>query len=85
NEILSLTVEAILERRLQTIVWKKGLAKTVYHARQLITHGHIAINGKKVTSPGYLVSRSEEQYIDYYPTSPYTHQQFSAKIQTMTK
>lgn len=85
NEILSLTVEAILERRLQTIVWKKGLAKTVYHARQLITHGHIAINGKRVTSPGYLVSRDEEQYVGYYPTSPYAQQQSPTKIQTMSK
>ncbi len=63
ENILSLDVEHVLERRLQTIVFKKGLSKSVYHARQLITHGHIAIGGRRVTSPGYLVPRSEENLI----------------------
>lgn len=71
TDILSLSTEAVLERRLQTIVWKKGLAKTVHQARQLIVHGHIAVRGRRVTSPGYLVSREDEKYIDFYPTSPY--------------
>lgn len=71
NDILSLTVESILERRLQTIVWRKGLAKTIYHARQLIVHGHIAVKSRRVTSPSYLVSRDEEQYIEFHPSSPY--------------
>lgn len=75
NDILALGVEAILERRLQTIVWKKGLAKTIYHARQLIVHGHIAINGRRVTSPGYLVSRAEEDLVGYHPISPYARMQ----------
>ncbi|MEL9939803.1 MAG: 30S ribosomal protein S4 [Ignisphaera sp.] len=71
TDILSLSTEAVLERRLQTIVWKKGLAKTIHQARQLIVHGHIAVRGRRVTSPGYLVSREDEKYIDFYPTSPY--------------
>jgi len=69
NDILGLSVEAILERRLQTLVWRKGLAKTIHQARQLIVHGHIAIKGRRVTSPGYLVPIDEEPYIDFYPTS----------------
>ena len=71
DDILGLTVENYLERRLQTIVFKKGLARTIYQARQLIVHGHIAIGGRRVTSPGYIVSRDEENLIDYYPTSPF--------------
>ena len=71
DDILSLKVEDILERRLQTIVYRKGLAKSIYHARQLITHGHIAIDNLRVTSPGYLVSRDEESKISYYYNSPY--------------
>ncbi|RLG77389.1 MAG: 30S ribosomal protein S4 [Thermoprotei archaeon] len=71
SDVLSLSVEAILERRLQTIVWRKGLAKTIHQARQLIVHGHIAIKGRRVTSPGYLVSREEEPYVDFYPGSPF--------------
>ncbi len=69
--VLSITAEDILERRLQTIVYKKGLAKSIYQARQLIVHGHIAIAGRRVTSPGYLVSREEERLIDYSPGSPF--------------
>ncbi len=71
DDILGLTAANILERRLQTIVYKKGLAKTIYQARQLIVHGHIAIGGRRVTSPGYLVRRDEEDLIDYAPGSPF--------------
>ena len=71
DDILGLTEESYLERRLQTIVYRKGLARTVYQARQLIVHGHIAINGKRVTSPGYIVMKGEEDLIDFYPTSPF--------------
>ena len=71
DDVLSLTVKDLLERRLQTIVYRKGLAKSIHHARQLVTHGHIAINGRRVTSPGYIVRRDEEELIGYAPTSPY--------------
>lgn len=70
DDVLDMTVEDILERRLQTIVFRKGLAKTPHQARQLITHGHIAINGRIVFSPGYLVKKEEEESITYAPTSP---------------
>ncbi|ADX83338.1 30S ribosomal protein S4 [Saccharolobus islandicus] len=71
DDILSLTEQDLLERRLQTIVYKKGLANTTYQARQLIIHGHIAVNGKRVTSPGYIVNVDEENLIDYYVTSSF--------------
>jgi len=71
DDVLGLTAEHILERRLQTIVYKKGLARTIHQARQLIVHGHIAIGGRRVTSPGHLVSREEEKLIDYAPGSPF--------------
>lgn len=70
NDILNITVENVLERRLQTIVWKKGLAKTIHQARQMIVHGHIAIRDRRITSPGHIVIRDEEPYISLYPTSP---------------
>ncbi|QOJ78375.1 30S ribosomal protein S4 [Infirmifilum lucidum] len=71
DDILSLNVRHVLERRLQTIVYRKGLASSIYHARQLITHGHIAIGGRRARSPGYLVPRDEEELIGFYPLSPY--------------
>ncbi|MEM4295339.1 MAG: 30S ribosomal protein S4 [Candidatus Anstonellales archaeon] len=63
DDILSLNVKSILERRLQTLVYRKGMAKTIRQARQLITHGFIAINGKRIKNPGYLVSVNEENSI----------------------
>jgi len=69
DNILDMTVEDILERRLQTVVFRKGLAKTIHQSRQLITHGHIAIGDRKVFSPSYLVLRSEEDTITYAPSS----------------
>ena len=73
DNVLDLKVEDLLERRLQTLVWRKGLAKSPYQARQLIVHGHIAIGGRKVYSPGYLVRRDEEDLISYAPTSPFVN------------
>jgi len=72
DDVLDLTVEDVLERRLQTLVFRKGLAKSVYQARQLITHGHIAIESRRVSSPSYLVMRDEEAKIAYAPTSPFS-------------
>ena len=72
NDILTLTSEDVLSRRLQTIVFEKGYASTIKQARQMITHGHIFMNGHKVTVPGYLVTRSEESSIEYNPASPFT-------------
>jgi len=66
DDILSLDVNTFLDRRLQTQVHKQGLANTLKQARQFIVHGHIAVAGKKVTVPGYLVPTSEELSLGYY-------------------
>ncbi|MFP3284063.1 MAG: 30S ribosomal protein S4 [Candidatus Nanopusillus acidilobi] len=69
SEALNITVREILERRLQTIVFRKGLAKTIKQARQLIVHRHIVIGDKVISSPGYLVKVDEEDKIGYNPYS----------------
>ncbi|MFH1224765.1 MAG: 30S ribosomal protein S4 [Candidatus Diapherotrites archaeon] len=66
DDVLGLTVKELLERRMQTMVWRKNLANTIEQARQFIAHGHIAINGKKVNCPGYIVLRDEEGKISYF-------------------
>jgi len=65
DNVLDLTIEDLLERRLQTIIFRKSLAKTPYQARQLITHGHVIIGNRRVTVPSYIVSREEEAQIAY--------------------
>lgn len=69
DDVLDLAIEDVLERRLQSLVFQKSLSKSIHQARQLITHGHISIGGKKVTAPSYLVLRDEEAQIAYAPTS----------------
>ncbi len=59
EDVLKLNLTDYLDRRLQTLVFKKGLALTPNQARQLITHGHIAINGKVRKIPGSIVYEGE--------------------------
>ena len=70
DDILSLDVSIFLDRRLQTQVHKQGFANTMKQARQFIVHGHISLDGRKVTIPGYIVSKDEELKLDYYGNSP---------------
>jgi SSU ribosomal protein S4P len=61
------------------------MAKTIYQARQFITHGHIAINGKRVTNPGYLVTREDEDKITYALGSPIKDMMESKNEETQGK
>jgi len=49
DDILGLSVQDLMERRLQTVLFRKGMAKSFFQSRQLISHGHIAIGGRKKT------------------------------------
>jgi small subunit ribosomal protein S4 len=73
DDVLDLALEDILERRLQTLVFQRGLAQSIQQSRQLIAHGHIAIDGKRVSTPSYLVLKDEETKIAYAPKSPLTN------------
>ncbi len=70
DAILSMKVTDVLERRLQTQVYRQGLANSLKQSRQFIAHGHIQVSGRRVTVPGYLVRRGEEMTINYYIGSP---------------
>lgn len=69
DSILSLETKDLLNRRLQSIVYKKGLALSMNQARQFIVHEHIVIGNKKVTSPSYIVPVAEEAQIAFTATS----------------
>ena len=49
----------LLERRLDTVIYRAKFAMTVFSARQLINHGHVKVNGKKVNISSYLVSEED--------------------------
>jgi len=70
DDILGLRIEDFLERRLQTVVYRKKMAKSFFQARQLITHGHVSISGRKTISPSYWVTIEDEKKISYSDTSP---------------
>ena len=70
DDVLALDTETVLSRRLQTLVYLKGFSSTPYQARQLISHGHVAVKGKKITVPGYMVGKEEEGQITYTIRSP---------------
>lgn len=65
DDILSLQTRDILERRLETIVVRKRMAKTAKMARQYITHGHVSIEHQVVSAPSYLVSFEEEHQVEW--------------------
>lgn len=64
DDILGLTLKDIMNRRLQTVVYKNGLAGTINQARQFIVHKHITLKGKKISAPSYLVLKNEEEMIE---------------------
>ena len=72
DTVLALEVTDILERRLQTLVYRKGLANTTKQARQFITHGHITVEGQRVRVPSYTVDVAEEPTISFDDNSPLT-------------
>ena len=80
DNVLDLTIEDILERRLQTIVFRKGLARTVFQSRQLITHGHVTIDSRRVTIPGYIVPKEAEAKIFYSPESAVANQEHALRV-----
>lgn len=69
--VLALTPQTFLERRLQTLVFKQGLAKSIHHARVLIQQGHIRVGKQIVTVPSYMVRVDSEKHIDFALTSPF--------------
>ncbi|TMW69275.1 hypothetical protein Poli38472_001431 [Pythium oligandrum] len=69
--VLRLNVQKLLERRLQTKVFKQGLAKSVHHARVLIKQRHIRVGKQLVDVPSFLVRLDSEKHIDFSVSSPY--------------
>jgi small subunit ribosomal protein S4 len=49
----------LLERRLDAVVYRAKFVPTPYSARQLVSHGHVSVNGKRVTIPSYLVKEGD--------------------------
>ncbi|GGN22884.1 30S ribosomal protein S4 [Halarchaeum nitratireducens] len=70
DAVLSLDVTDVLERRLQTVAYRKGLANTPQQARQFVTHGHVTVGESRVTAPSRKVAVAEEDDVAFDETSP---------------
>tara|TARA_A100001015_G_scaffold63498_1_gene70068 strand:- start:650 stop:967 length:318 start_codon:yes stop_codon:yes gene_type:complete len=71
DDILRLTTQRFMERRLQTKVFKQGLAKSIHHARVLIRQRHIRVGKQVVNVPSFTVRTDSEKHIDLALNSPY--------------
>lgn len=69
--VLRLNIQKLLERRLQTKVFKQNLAKSIHHARVLIKQRHIRVGKQLVDVPSFMVRIDSEKHIDFAVTSPY--------------
>src|SRR3989344_2860390 len=69
DDVLALTSRKLLDRRLQSVIDKKGLARTHNQARQYIVHAHVLVADKKVTAPSYIVPIADEPTISFIANS----------------
>ena len=80
EDVLGLNIRDLLERRLQTLVYRKKLANTIKQARQLITHNHIVIGDKVSTSPSQLIRVSDENSITFTPNSSFVSEMHPERL-----
>merc|ERR1712121_597985 len=69
--VLGLKNKDFLERRLQTQVFKLGLAKSIHHSRVLIRQGHIRVRKQVVNVPSFIVRLDSQKHIDFSLKSPF--------------
>eukprot|EP00300_Choanocystis_sp_HF-7_P018308 c20004_g1_i1.p1 GENE.c20004_g1_i1~~c20004_g1_i1.p1 ORF type:complete len:192 (-),score=13.86 c20004_g1_i1:65-640(-) len=69
--VLGLTLSKFMERRLQTKVYKMGLARSIHHARVLIRQKHIRVGKQVVDIPSFNVRVDSEKHIDFSLSSPF--------------
>merc|ERR1712185_436147 len=69
--VLNLKAEDFFERRLQTQVFKLGLAKSIHHARVMIRHRHVRVRKQVVNVPSFVVRLDSQKHIDFSLKSPF--------------
>ena len=86
EDVLALDVKDILERRLQSIVLRQGFTGTIKQARQLIVHGHVFVNSRKVNVPSFSVSTEDK--VEFSTKSKFAdpeHPEMVKKVKKLTK
>ncbi len=90
DNVLNLQLRDLLERRLQTVVYKMGLSNSVNQSRQFILHKKVTVNGNVITSPSYLVNVGDKitfkegfspVLVEVVEKAPKTEEQAEVKLQ----
>jgi small subunit ribosomal protein S4 len=69
DNVLSIQLKDVLERRIQSVLFRKGMCRSMNQARQFITHRHIMIGDKEMTAPSYLLTSEEESKLGFKSNS----------------
>jgi len=69
DQVLKLQIKDVLERRIQSIIFRRGYARSMGQARQFIVHRHVLVGNKEITSPSYIVGIAEQSTIVFKPKS----------------
>lgn len=85
GSILGLEIKDILERRAQSLVYRKGLARTVNQARQFIVHHHIRIGKKGITTPAVFLTLEEESLLTFKDNSTLSDAEHPERKQAESK
>jgi small subunit ribosomal protein S4 len=85
DDVLGLEARSLLERRLQTLVFKRGFAHSMKQARQFVVHGHIAVGGVKIVWPSMIVPTALESEINFYDKSKVKAWLMAAKAKQVEK
>jgi len=80
EDVLGLDNKSLLDRRLQSIVLKRGLARSINQARQFVVHGHISVGENKVNVPSYLVNSDEESLITFSGNSSLSREEHPERL-----
>src|SRR3989344_1639886 len=80
DDILSLGINDVMNRRLQSLVFNQKLARTMKQARQLIVHDHILIDDKRISSPSYIVPLADENKIIFSDKSPLKNEKHPERL-----
>ena len=80
EKILDIPMNDLFNRRLQSVVYKQGLAHSMKQARQFIVHGHITVNNKVLDVPSYIVKKGEEEVIGFKENSPLQDEEHPERV-----
>ncbi len=85
DDVLALEAGNILDRRLQTIVFRRGLASTLRQARQYIVHGHVTVEGRKISWPSMIVDAEKEKTVAFHDKSKIKPEKVARAKETVAK